>query len=33
MVVGAREVVVVGQRVGMREKAGEWYKRRRRGEP
>ena len=33
MVVGAREAVVVGQRVGMREEAGEWYKRRRRGGP
>jgi hypothetical protein len=33
MVVGAREAVVVGQRVGMREEASEWYKRRRRGGP
>jgi hypothetical protein len=33
MVVGVREAVAVGQRVGMREEAGEWYKRRRRGRP
>jgi hypothetical protein len=33
MVVGAREAEAVGQRVGMREEAGEWYKRQWRGGP